>query len=149
MNKVYVVTSGEYSDYRIRGIFTTEEAANQYAAAVHGSVEEWDVDTINLKVGYLYYRVYMGLHTGETYEIHQTEYQDSEMEDTITKYCKREGGEAFYDWLSRVEASPERVYFAHVWALSEIHAVKIANERRTYYLATSEIATPSQTHLRQ
>lgn len=35
MNKVYVVTSGEYSDYHIERIFQSEEKANQYVKARH------------------------------------------------------------------------------------------------------------------
>ncbi|WP_435613262.1 hypothetical protein [Streptomyces sp. bgisy159] len=35
----YVVTSGEYSDYRIRGVFLDELAARRYADTVGGEVE--------------------------------------------------------------------------------------------------------------
>lgn len=49
MSKVYVVTSGEYSDYCIESIFNTKEAAEKYCA-VHWNdsdpleIEEWDLD---------------------------------------------------------------------------------------------------------
>ena len=49
MNKVYVITRGEYSDYAIEAIFTNLEAAEKYCA-VHpieygdeAMIEEWDI----------------------------------------------------------------------------------------------------------
>lgn len=53
MTKVFIVTSGEYSDYGIRAVFSTEAGAKEYANAMRsqedayvGSVdiEEWDLD---------------------------------------------------------------------------------------------------------
>jgi hypothetical protein len=48
MNKVYVVVSGEYSDYGIEAIFSTREAAEEYMKVVTLSyspaIEEWDID---------------------------------------------------------------------------------------------------------
>lgn len=53
-NKVYIVTSGEYSDYRINAVFSTREKAqefldicNQNQRDLIGSsaeIEEWDLD---------------------------------------------------------------------------------------------------------
>ena len=52
MSKVYIVTSGEYSDYHIDAVFTTREKAEQFCA-VHNTcerysnfynIEEYDVD---------------------------------------------------------------------------------------------------------
>jgi alpha-L-arabinofuranosidase len=39
---VYVVTSGTYSDYEIRRIFSTREMAEEYAHTL--KIEEWEVD---------------------------------------------------------------------------------------------------------
>lgn len=44
--KIYIVTSGCYSDYQIEAVFTTEEKANEYVQQ-HGTdynIEEYDVD---------------------------------------------------------------------------------------------------------
>ena len=46
MEKIYIVTSGEYSDYQINAVFSTGEKAKEYVDA-HGSdyhVEEYPVD---------------------------------------------------------------------------------------------------------
>lgn len=44
--KVYVVTSGEYSDYRIEGIFTTPNRAERLSKVIDDSngVDEWTLD---------------------------------------------------------------------------------------------------------
>lgn len=51
MGKVYVVTSGEYSDYHIVAVFTNEEQAEKYADSLglrrgyaEASVEEYDLN---------------------------------------------------------------------------------------------------------
>ena len=49
MNKVYVVTSGEYSDYHIEKIFSDRESARLYAMMdADREVEEYEVDSIGI-----------------------------------------------------------------------------------------------------
>ena len=45
--KIYVVTEGEYSDYRICGVFTKEKKAERYAYLIGGNVEEYEADDAN------------------------------------------------------------------------------------------------------
>lgn len=47
MNKVWIVTTGCYSDYRIVGVFTSKENADLFVSAApdDGDVEEWNTDT--------------------------------------------------------------------------------------------------------
>lgn len=40
MSKVYIVTSGEYSDYRIESIFTNREAAEKYCAVYQNRYDD-------------------------------------------------------------------------------------------------------------
>ena len=55
MSKVYIVTSGEYSDYHIDAVFTEREKAEQYCAVNNKcgeysdfhNIEEYDVDKAN------------------------------------------------------------------------------------------------------
>ena len=58
MNKVYIVTEGDYSDYHIEACFTTNEKAKEYIENskkiensnwYSPSIEEWDLDT-NTKI---------------------------------------------------------------------------------------------------
>ncbi len=51
MKRVYVVTSGEYSDYRIEKVFSSHEKARLYSLIDQDRrVEEYDVDDIELNV---------------------------------------------------------------------------------------------------
>lgn len=46
MSKVYIVTDGDYSDYRIRAVFSTRKAAEEFVATrtVSTDIEEWGMD---------------------------------------------------------------------------------------------------------
>ncbi len=51
MDKVYIVTTGSYSDYRIRKVFIDEEKAKKYMKTVgeedaynEPQIEEWDIE---------------------------------------------------------------------------------------------------------
>lgn len=49
--KIYIVTSGTYSDYGIEAVFTTEEKAKEYVDKYgdydNRRIEVWDTDTTN------------------------------------------------------------------------------------------------------
>jgi hypothetical protein len=49
MTKIYAVTSGDYSDYRVNAIFTTEQKANDFKAGFpnetnFNDIEEYELD---------------------------------------------------------------------------------------------------------
>lgn len=47
--KIYIVTSGEYSDYHIEAVFTDEEQAQLYCATHYDcDIEEWEADEIKI-----------------------------------------------------------------------------------------------------
>jgi len=59
--KVYIVTSGEYSDYGINRVFTDKERAELYCAMHEGGcdpyfVEEWETDDVEISTTKPYYR---------------------------------------------------------------------------------------------
>jgi hypothetical protein len=66
---VYVVTSGTYSDYRIDGLFSTQEAAETYAKQIesheHPSVEEYELDSEVGKFRQNVYHVHLNASTGD------------------------------------------------------------------------------------
>ena len=64
----YIVTRGDYSDYRIMGVFSTEENARTFISDVlkdeDADIEHWEVDENNVFVqlirnGYNQYHVKM------------------------------------------------------------------------------------------
>lgn len=122
--KVYVVTDGEYSDRRTMGIYSTEEKAKDARRlyASDNEVEEYELDLLPAHPpGMLRYWVRMDIQGNV-----------SEM-----VACSAEAG-IDYDWLPHHDRVS--VDF-HVWATDEIHAAKIANEKRAQLVATNEWTT--------
>lgn len=139
---VWVVEQGSYSDYRVVGVFSTEENAQQVAAAVNtpeedkwgdgATVSEWPLDPAvdELRQGFAMYSVHM-------------------LEDGTTEKVEREAvhGYGITGSLVMWRRSTARAYRgkdakdlldATVWAKDEDHAIKIANEHRTRMIATGE-----------
>lgn len=57
--KIYIVTSGEYSDYRIDAVFTDKSQTELYVATHYEDcdykeIEEWDSDEIKLSPHEIY-----------------------------------------------------------------------------------------------
>ena len=115
MEKVFVVTSGEYSDYSIDAIFSEKEKAEIFIEATNNDrrwnfpiIEEWDLDKINVNKGEKLYFVRMKK-DGTVLEC----YLDSSTYSLV---------EAGFDTLHNM--------FSYQFAKDEQHAIKIANERR-------------------
>ena len=121
MTQVFVVTTGTYSDYRIKGIFTTQELADAYAAKItdYAYVEFWDLDEDNLTHAYTEVQMYRDGDVLRT----DTTYREYEM-DIGRPYFTESFPESNYSVLiNMVETdSVER-------------AVKVTNELRTRLLA--------------
>ena len=114
MTKIYVVTSGSYSSYRVHGVFTADKA--DYAARLYqGEAEEYAIDELpDHPEGMLMFRVAMKKN-GDS-DVSQKDPDDT-------------GG--------RCSFSSGRLY-VHTWAKDAEHAVKIANEIRGQKIAINE-----------
>jgi hypothetical protein len=44
MTKIYIITEGEYSDYRICAVYSKKEQAEEFAKVERGTVEEYELD---------------------------------------------------------------------------------------------------------
>ena len=124
--RVYVVTSGEYSDFRIEGIFTTRKKAILAKALIIDSndVEERVLDEATPPIG-------RGL-------------------DLFTVRIKKDGihkvfkeGYITGDYISKANNKKcipfnwdKSMMECYIWARDEQHARKIANERRAMILAS-------------
>ena len=115
---VYVVTDGDYSDYRICAICATLEMA-EYAKRLYGAdndIEEWVLDELpEHPKGLLYFTVYME-HNGHVHSVGQSS----------PPYNPARTGELEPSWGGRMSCS--------VWAEDKQHAVKIVNEKRIQML---------------
>jgi len=123
-SKVYIVTSGSYSDYQIDGVFSTEERAEAFITATglyDGRAVRWDVDLDAEKIdrGLVHYKVDMDIEGNVRHMKKSTPVCPERAFGRIRGYDHKGS-----QWLE-----------AYIWARNEEHAVKIANERRTRILA--------------
>ncbi len=127
MKKVYVVTSGSYSDYGIDAIFTTMELAQAFIDSFNkdkgyndfNDIDEWDLDPheIDLKAHRKAYDLRMN-----------KEGQVTGLENSDSTYGHRNN--------SSISFTIDKVWMnVYCYADNEEHAVKIANEKRTQILA--------------
>lgn len=122
---LYVVTEGEYSDYRVMGIFSTEEKAKEAATYWNclNDIEQWQLDPEipNTDGRYLYCVV-----MNKDGTLHCVQYGGNPSRENSSDLFRdspygsgdRNGPIAFY-----------------VMGRDEAHAIKVANERRIQLLA--------------
>lgn len=121
--KIYLITTGEYSDYRVSAVCSTYAKAKEAAAAYDGEVETWQLDYWpTCPPGMRAYLLYMR-RDGTTEKV----------EAQTDMYWLQAATEA------RVNFNRDRsVMIMTVFAKSPEHAVKIVNEKRTQLIANDE-----------
>lgn len=118
--KVWICSDGSYSDYSVRSVYSTKEAADLISKAYDwNEPEEFELDSAmpdQVRDGYFYYGVTMRA-DGDTTRVHTTEPSpwDADRWDVVRGFP---GG-----WSGRQLQ-------AHCWARDKEHAIKIVNERR-------------------
>lgn len=125
MATIYAVTDGDYSDYRILGLYSTIEKAERAKKlfAAHNDIDEWSVDKEpdGVPAGMFRYSVRM--------------YKDGRVESANIESA---------EYMPSREWAPygddQTVHF-DMWATDEKHAIKIANERRLRLIAESTWTT--------
>lgn len=132
MNKVFVVTEGSYSDYKIMGVFDSKEKAELFVSSFYGDIEEYEINPYDeqLSNGYKSYEVHMD-RNGSTEE--------------YGVGCGN--GKPNDNYFADNYADNKIHMVANMWAKDEKHAIKIANERRAEYLANNSWGIPIEAHL--
>ena len=129
MTTVWVIETGEYSDYRVEGVFSTKERAEAVNAKVGGEVSEWPLDPAfnELKKGY---SVFLGemLRDGTVERCISWDY---EVTPRMTIW-RRSQAPAY------VGKNVPDCLHGTVWAKDSTHAIKIMNEKRTQMIAMGE-----------
>jgi hypothetical protein len=123
--KMYLVSSGQYSDYSVLGIYSTKEKADEAVAiyAADNDIEEWDVDDLPPHPpGEFRWSITM-LDNGDVASI-------SNYPAGLT-YAPLESYRPF--WPSQKN---RRVLI--LWARDKEHAVKIASEKRREMIVNDE-----------
>jgi len=138
MKKVYAVSSGSYSDYRVNATFSTKKLAEEFMRYVPGNdyngIEEYEIDPSTpdiIKRGYAIWSVLM-LRNGNVEcveKIETTPYSVENIRHTIWWRTKAPAykGKGIPDILTST-----------VWAKTEKQAVKIVNEHRAQMIANGE-----------
>ena len=125
MKVIYVVTSGEYSDYGIDSMFDSKELAQSYIDSFKTNsynemrIEEFELNPFKnqIKKGCLPYFVRMSKN-GACTEIH-------------TKSSS-------YGFGNEPSFDVQKNMYHHVFAKDEKHAIKIVNEIRVQYIALNK-----------
>lgn len=113
--KIYIVTSGEYSDYRIESVFSTRKKANEYVQqkGTDFCIEEYNLDEEVVKETKLWF-IEFEIESHEIKQASPKTYNDNKLKDTckVTEYLSSKPFITFY-----VEAE------------TMDRAIKIASER--------------------
>ncbi len=122
MSIVYIVTTGIYSDYQIRAVFSDETNAQTLAGklAEANDVEEWEVDSTIIEPGMDLWQVTM-TGAGEVLGAETETYAVA----SWWRVWERDGN-----------------LHGQCWANNREHAVKIANEKRLMMIASGEMEGP-------
>jgi len=123
---VYLVTSGQYSDYKVMAVFTSQERADVYATGCSevNDVEEYELDPIEPP------RLQKGM---EEFSI----IMEKDGLSWVYPSKKPEGAFVEEHWQVWASHIPGHLQLRiTVVARDEDHAVKIANERRASLIAT-------------
>lgn len=123
MSQVFVVTTGQYSEYRIKAILSDNGAAIKLAEQIGGRVQPWAVDTDSEQTYKPAFKIEIDLASGEIYDISQDE-----------------------GWAVRLVGINERVgeslcnqNYATVESFVSLgHAKKLAVEARQHWLRTKD-----------
>jgi hypothetical protein len=125
--KIYIVTAGDYSDYHINGVCSTEEKADELMKLTRGDyIEEFELDKFPEHPPGLYkFQVNMNKNgdvpqRNGIYPMDCTDMFKIYAHDGIVVLPLE------VDW----QPSSDGYTSFYVWAKDETHAVKIANEKR-------------------
>lgn len=127
MASIWVIEDGEYSDYRVVGVYSTKEHADRVRDLVGGEVNEWALDPLieTLNAGLTYYRVEM-YRNGDVKQAGPTKISNSEVMSTYRT-------SVYMAIWPRTEA---KRLIVEGWFRDEDHAIKVTNEKRTEQIAS-------------
>lgn len=139
-SSVWVIERGSYSDYKVVGVFTSKENADDMAAMInkaetHGepaTVAEWPLDPAikELRAGFLPYHVWM-LRDGTTERCKRCDVSIYNIENETPEIWRRSRAPAYKG------QGIEDCISITVWAKDDKHAVKIVNEMRAQMIASN------------
>lgn len=133
--EVFVVTDGDYSDYHICAIFSTQVAAMEYAKGNYRSVEVWEVDVSRERLPGCFVAKLNAKGEGANYH---------EPAENVGRKVKWDTHESCAKWARWGESWTERACKENVrenelifygYSLTKNGAIRSANELRRKFLA--------------
>jgi hypothetical protein len=123
MKKLYLLTSGSYSDYTVIGVYDDKALAEEEAKNHQdvNDVEEVFLNVPSAKVGYLWFVI-------------------CKMDFTIVSLTKNSSMD-LYNKVTECIIKKEKHYRVTVFAKDETEAIKIANDLFHQYKATENVRT--------
>jgi hypothetical protein len=138
MKKVYAVSSGSYSDYRVNAIFSTKKLAEEFMRFIpdgeYNRIEEYEIDPQDVdlvKRGYSIWSVHM-LKDGNTESITKRDINSFSIRNIGHQIWRRTKAPAF-----KGKGIPD-ILTSVVWAKTKQQAIKIVNEHRAQMIATGK-----------
>ncbi len=120
--KIYIVTKGEYSDYRICGVFDNKELAEKFAEKLSNKlekarIEEWELNPAEYELKNDLSIWYVTLdYKGNCVKVEKKEDWEYYYENTLPPSCITKSASGYY-------------YYIYCFARDEKHAIKIASEK--------------------
>jgi hypothetical protein len=131
MTKIYAVSSGTYSDYSIRALFSTRELAELFIARHPLRYESWnEIEEYSLDSGVAQLRA-----GSSFYHVQMDDNGDCEGGAEISTYNFDAVPDSELRPYPPHRKIPKRFFNWYGWALTPEHAVKCANEHRIALLA--------------
>lgn len=124
---IWVIEEGEYSDYHVVGVYSTEENAKTVLEKMHGDapqIREWnlDPDVEELRKGLSLWRVLM-LKNGDIENCELSQYSGSH-------------SQIYY--MLRQRTNLPNILVGFTWAKTQKQAIKSTNEQRLKFIASGE-----------
>lgn len=124
MKKIYLVSSGSYSDYHIDAVFDDQGLAQSFIDSFKKdcfgdkmNIEEWELNAGEYRKGLKPYFIRFKKKSSDIDEIN--------IEESSYGFSRGE----------QMGRDIEGGIYAHVWGKDEKHAIKVANEKRAQFLA--------------
>lgn len=136
MDTIWVIEQGEYSDYRVVGVYSSRENAEVVCKAINdrrpcyqAEISEWRFNpgTTEINQGMRIYSVRM-LRDGSVEEVKSHEFSGFDIGGEVRLWRRKS---APY-WRGK---DVEDCLCVTCWATDDRHAVKIANEHRSQWIA--------------
>ena len=126
--KIYIVTSGCYSDYHIDTVFTNKKTAEVFADKIDGEAEAWETSPSDLIDKITHNKIFCVRMNkeGNTDLVMEEDFDVCDIENAIEKKTEIFKAVNGYSMIT------------YMFAKDEKHAVKIANERRVQLIANNE-----------